>query len=175
MSPGMSQIESSGAGRALVSVMVAVIVAAMIVSGFATPHLQRRAGAVLGPVLRATGLAQDWDMFAPDPARRTLYVSARASYSDRSEVAWRPPEGGRAFGAYRSYRWRKLATALQDDAHRETLWPSVARWLGETHGREGRQPVAVTFFRHWAPTPAPGTGGDLVWYHEAYYTLDLTR
>ncbi len=169
------QLESSGAGRALISVVVAVVVAAMTVSSLASPDLQRRAGGVLQPLLRATGLAQDWDMFAPDPARRTLYLSARVSYDDGTEVDWWPPESGRAIGAYRSYRWRKLATALQDEAHRETLWPSLARWLGQTHAVEAKVPVAVTLFRHWAPTPGPGAGGVLVWHHEAYYTLELSR
>ncbi|MGH9226021.1 MAG: hypothetical protein ACRD2W_20055 [Acidimicrobiales bacterium] len=125
-------------------------------------------------MLRVTALTQEWDVFAPDPARRSLSVSARIQYGDGSVVDWRPPDGGNLVGPYRSYRSRKLATALQDDAHRDTLCLAVARWLAASHERDGRRPVTITLIRHWAPTPPPGSRRPLVWYDEAYYTLDLS-
>lgn len=166
-------LESSKLGRALISALVTVTLAAVVVSVLPASHIQACGASVLAPYLRATGLAQDWDVFAPDPARRTLYVSARIDFADGTAVDWRPPQGGRLIGPYRFYRWRKLATALQDDAYRETLWPSVARWLVDTHADNGRRPATVTFIRHWAPTPAPGSGDGPRWYEEPYYTFGV--
>ncbi len=174
--PGLQeQIESCRPGRALIGAFVAVTVASMVLTSLPAPAAARRMAAVVAPWARITGLTQDWDMFAPDPARRTLYVSARIAYSDGSVTDWRPPDGDRVLGAYRDYRWRRLATFLQDDTYQDNVWPEFARWLADTHAGDGRRPVAVTLVRDWAPTPAPGGGGLVRWYSEPYFTLELAR
>ena len=79
------RLESSRAGRAAISVFIVVTVVSVVVWNLPPSEIKNEALAFTGPYVRATGLNQNWGVFAPDPRRHTLELYARVRYADGSE------------------------------------------------------------------------------------------
>ncbi len=112
--------------------------------------------------LNLSGLWQGWGMFAPNPIKEDIYVSAKISLADSSSVAWelsRMEEMG-FLERYRKERWRKWASDnLRLDSSKE-LWPSAAEWIAKTISQEEGSPVrSIELIRHWRPVATPDTTG----------------
>jgi hypothetical protein len=163
--------EASAVGRALLSVLVTVTVLAMVVVNMPASHLR---DALIGPVgwfVRATGLEQDWGVFAP-PRNLSLEVLARVDDADGSATVVRAPQR-LGLGSYVDYRWHKYEERLRLD-ERADLWEPYARFVAAGARAEGRDPVCVTLVRRWAPTLPPGPGPEReAWKEYPFYVLPL--
>jgi hypothetical protein len=111
------------------------------------------------PYLNATGLDQNWRVFAPNPRQTSLRVEARVRYADGSVATWRPPGGGALVGAYWDYRWRKWLENVVQDANREVLWRPAAAFVAREMRRPGHDPRTVTLIRRWQRLRPPGSPG----------------
>jgi hypothetical protein len=169
------RLEAHPAGRVLISAFLVVTLVAVCATNLPESRLRREVMKPAGPFLRATGLDQDWRVFAPDPRQTSLRLEARVRYEDGRVATWRPPGGGALAGAYWDYRWRKwLENAIQD-ANRRVLWKPAALFAARELDERGSDPASVTLIRRWQDLRPPGAPGPSAkpWKQYAFYTLEL--
>jgi hypothetical protein len=164
------RFEQSRAGRVLLTLLMAVLVAAVLAwnlpAGRPREELRPAAARVVLPV----GLDQDWALFAPDPRAFSVGVYARVTYADGRERRWVPPDKGHLLAPYRTYRWQKYVERLRADDY-SSLWQPTARWIADEAGPGVTRVVLVRTFRD---TVVPGTPGPRTARQEfAFYTLDV--
>jgi hypothetical protein len=169
------RIESSAAGRLAISAFLVVTLICVCITNLPDSLLRREVSTVTQPYLEATGLDQNWRVFAPNPRQTSLRMQARVTYQDGSEAIWRPPSGGDLVGAYWDYRWRKWLENVTQDAHRDVLWEPAARFVADEMRRSGRVPRRVTLIRQWQDLRRPGAPrpGEHPWKSYAFYTLRI--
>jgi hypothetical protein len=168
------RLESSVGGRAAISLFLAVTVACLVFWNLPEESaIHQEASKVVRPYMLATGLNQNWGVFAPNPRRVTLDFVARVEYADGSKETMNVPRGGRLIGSYWDYRWRKWYEYVREDRY-EPLWLPAAAWFAGRAKKEGRQPVRVTLVRRWSPTLPPGDGPSHgPWQESAFYTYTV--
>jgi hypothetical protein len=173
--PLQERLESRPAGRLLISALLVVTLGAVCATNLPESRLRREALKLAEPFLHATGLDQDWRVFAPDPRQTSLRLEARVRYDDGRVAVWRPPAGGDLAGAYWDYRWRKwLENAIQD-ANRSVLWKPAALFVAREMRRPPKVPRTVTLVRRWQDLRPPGAPGPAAagWKRYAFYSLAL--
>jgi hypothetical protein len=168
------RLESSVAGRIAISVFVGVTVFCLVLWNLPEESaLKQKTDRVVRPFMLASGLNQNWGVFAPDPRRVTLDFVARVTYEDGSVESLRVPEGGRLVGSYWDYRWRKWYEWVRTNDHEE-LWQPAAAWFAGRARAEGKVPVRVTLVRRWYPLLPPGEGPSRgPWQEFPFYTYDV--
>ena len=151
-------MEASIVGRVLLSVFILATVAGVVVWNLPPTELSGRAQPVVRPYMNASGLDQNWAVFAPDPPREAWDLEARITYADGTERIWTVPTGDPVIGAYWDYRWLKWAeiTLAGVDA---TLWRPAAEWIARQEREGGREPVTVSLLRKAAVLPITGGKG----------------
>jgi hypothetical protein len=171
------RLESSRWGRLLISAFLVVTLIAVAVTNLPESRLRREGMRVARPYLDATGLDQNWRVFAPDPRQASLRLEARVSYADGTVAIWRPPSGGALVGAYWDYRWRKWLENAVQDANRKVLWRPVALYVAREMRRSDRAIRRVTLIRGWQDLRPPGSPGPDArpWKSYAFYTLAVGR
>ena len=166
-------VERQMMGRALISGFIALVLLAMLVSNLPSSELRDETFPVVEPLLDATALTQNWNLFAPDPRNSTLRLAARMTYPDGVTLEWHQPESDPFVGPYRAYRWRKLANNMLSD-RRSFLWPDMTDWLARNHRRNGELPERVVLLRQFYRPPEPGSG-DMTrppWREDVLYRSD---
>ena len=164
------RLESSAAGRLLISVFLLVTVLALVFWNLPPSELKRQGLRPLAPYVRATGLDQNWGVFAPDPRRQTVELLANIQYADGTRRRWRPPTGNALFGAYWDYRWRKWMEWTINDQHTQ-LWDPAAQFILREERKAGRPAVQVQLVRRTADLSAPGyRPRQLPWRTETYHS-----
>ena len=167
------RLESTTAGRAAISVFVLVTVLCLVFWNLPDSELKAQSSRVVRPYILATGLNQNWGVFAPDPRRQVIDLVARVRYADGTEATIEYPRGGRLIGTYWDYRWRKWYEAVRQNRG-EHLWPAAAAWFAQRERAEGRRPVRVTLVRRWSDLLLPGEGPERgPWQEFAFYTYDV--
>jgi hypothetical protein len=173
------RLESSRAGRWLISTFLLVTVAGIVIANLPAGTVQRRLAKVTQPYMNVTGLDQRWDMFAPYPRTEILYLEARVVHADGRVTTWRPPADGALLGAYRDSHWRKFVEHAvvrpgNPDAWPQ-LWEPLARYIASQETDDGVLPVSVTLVKRSASIlPPDGTmPGRTPFRDEDYYTLRL--
>src|SRR5690349_17596288 len=94
----MRRLEDSETGRLVISAFVLVVVVCLVAN--AIPD-------TVASLFGVTGLDQGWGLFAPNPRRQQIDISARVEFADGSSAVWRIPRGGPVIAASEDYRWRK--------------------------------------------------------------------
>jgi hypothetical protein len=170
-----ARLEARTWGRALITVFLVVTVVALVFWNMPDSRLRYRVLKVLQPYVFATGLDQNWSVFAPDPRRQVLDLNARIEYADGSAEIWKLPSGGALIGTYWDYRWRKWLEYVSSDAHQD-LWKPAAIWIARYEADRSRRPVQVTLIRRWYEINPPGVKSkeSKVWNEFEYYTLAIT-
>jgi hypothetical protein len=101
---------------------------------------------------------QDWRMFAPNPSRINVFLSAVVTFDDGSQDTFFLGQGeSDSFLSRYSYgeRLRKVSSeAIRMDSHK-FLWPDTARYaLRKVQARSGKKkPRRVELYRHWDQIP----------------------
>ena len=150
------KIEASRAGRLLISAFVVATVGSLIAWNMPASKLRDEAMRVARPYVGATGLNQNWAVFAPNPRSVTLVMVARVTYADGSQKIWHLPSGGPVFGAYWDFRWRKWVEWATRDANK-SFWPPTADYVARREAAAGRHPVQVDLVRRWHDILPPGS------------------
>jgi hypothetical protein len=172
------RLESSRAGRWLISVFLVVTVGGIVVANLPEGAVQRDLAKVTEPYMNATGLDQRWSMFAPNPRNEILYLAARVVHADGRVTIWHPPADGALLGAYRDYHWRKFVehavTRPGSPEEWPQLWEPLARYIA-SQAHDGSPPVSVTLVKRRAVIlPPDGSAPGRTPYNEQdYYTLRL--
>ena len=170
------RLEGSAIGRAFLSGVIGFTLAAMLVSNLPPSELRRTGMKLLAPYLDASGLHQNWNLFAPDPRRATLQLEARITFADGSAVVWHPPTGDPLVGVYRSFRWRKWAGNVLATSNAALLEPA-ADWIARLHTANGKTPTEVVLVRRSYVAPPPGSGEPAArpWNEKIIYTVRYTE
>ena len=182
MSPAglQERIESSRAGRLLISAFVVTLVGGMLAFNLPDGGIGERAAKVAAPYANALGVGQSWTMFAPYPRNEVLFLEARATHADGSVSTWRPPSRGALIGGYSDSHWRKyvehavIRAESNPDGWRQ-LWEPLARYVAREETRGASPVTSVTLVKRSGAIRPPGTSGPerAVLSDEAYYTLKL--
>src|ERR1700690_3730068 len=171
-SPSLQQrLESSRAGRWLISAFLVATVGAIVVANFPAWSVPHPIARVTQAYLNATGLDQRWSMFAPAPRTEILYLEARVEFADGRVTVWRPPTSGALLGGYRDAHWRKFVEhAVVRPGNSDgwpQLWEPLARYVASQETHEGSPPVSVTLVKRNAfELPPDGNGSDRTPFRE---------
>lgn len=158
------RIERSPTGRRVLGTLLAIVVAVVLAWNLPPSRLREALMPVVEPVVGALGLEQRWNLFAPDPPRRTYQVVARITYADGSLGLWEPPAND---------RWRKWLGAARVTQNRQ-LWEPTASWIARHHDGAERGTVRVEMIRRWRDLPPPGNPVvELPWQEEIFFTYDV--
>ena len=158
------RLESSDWGRSLLSVFIGIVLGMLLVIQLPGSHLRSEAVDIVNPLANATGLDQDWAVFAPEPRKLSIDLVANISYADGSRRRWRIPRSNNFFGIYWDYRWIKYMEHVNRDVGR-FLWVPFARWVARE--KRGGSPITrVELIRRWSDLNPPGPGPDQSPWHE---------
>lgn len=165
--------ERHPAGRAIISVFIVVVLVSITAWNLPRSGLRDSLVPVVRPFVETVGLDQNWSVFAPNPRRLTLDLTARVEFADGRSTVWRVPLHREPFlTPYRTYRWQKWMEHVRADDS-SGLWGPVARWIAAEHADEG-EVARVTLVRHWYDTPEPGSGQVRPeWNQYEFHVLDL--
>jgi hypothetical protein len=156
--PGAQErMESSAAGRAVITAFLVFTLLAVVFTNMPVSELRDQQAKVTGPYLLATGLDQDWGVFAPDPYRSTFGVSARVTYADGSTATWNFPRSNAFFGEYWDYRWIKLEEMLTRAEHADVR-TTFAKWVARQVPDRGQPATRVDLIRRFRDLNPPGAG-----------------
>ncbi len=150
------RIEESALGRGALSAFFVLTLLAIVAINLPGSDLRTQLLGPAQPYLDATGLDQNWALFAPDPRRVVIDVSANVKFDDGETARWRFPHDGALIGGYRDYRWRKWEENLIDPANGAVLWKPAALWAASQEARPGHNATSVTLLERYAPLAAPG-------------------
>jgi hypothetical protein len=155
----------------LISVFAAFTVAAILVVNAPVSALRSDAGRVTDPFVQATGLDQNWGIFA-SPRTLSAYVDGRVDFADGSSVVI-PISTGHGLRAAVDYRWQKYEEQVRLDDGR-ALWGDYARFLARESRAAGRVPVRVSLVRRFAQTLPPGAGPERgPWSSDTYFVYNV--
>jgi len=178
LSAGLQErIEASAPGRVAISLVIVATLACVAASNLPQSHVRRTLLEGAGPYLNATGLDQDWNLFAPDPRRVSLGLEARVTYADGSVERWRAPQRGALLGAYSGYRWRRLAESTILHGGDEALARRIATWIARERQGGRQRPLYVQLVMRYArlPPPGPQAGRPQRYLERALLELPLGR
>ena len=172
------RIESSSAGRLVVSAFAVSVVGAMLAFNLPDGAVGERVEKLAAPYTHALGMGQKWAMFAPYPRNEVFYLEARATHADGSVSTWRPPSRNALIGGYSDSHWRKfvehavIRPELDPDGWRQ-LWEPLARYVARVESRGASPVTSVTLVKRSGPIRPPGTTGPAraPLRDEPYYTL----
>ncbi len=139
----------------MLSALIVVTLIAIVVSNLPSSELRAQLLRPAQPYLNATGLDQNWAVFAPDPRRVVIDVSALVKFDDGRTANWRFPHEGSLIGAYRDYRWRKWEEYLISPSNAR-LWKPAALWAASQEARPGHRVARVTLLERYALLAPPG-------------------
>lgn len=106
-----------------------------------------------GPVLRATGLDQNWGVFS-DVRSVSVFVEARVHNVDGSTRVF-PIPSRPGLAALSDYRWQKYEEQVRLDDNKN-LWAPYADWVIRQAKAQGLHPESVDLVRRFADTLPPG-------------------
>jgi hypothetical protein len=169
-----ARIEASSAGRILISLILLATLAAIGVENMPNSVTKARLLGLAQPYLNATGLDQNWGVFAPNPRDVVVYVRGRVDYTDGGSTTWSIPTRPNLW-AYSDYRWQKFGEYVHFDANGWT-WLPLAQYIANQARHDGHKPMRVTLMRRWYELLPPGPGPDHgPWNEEPFFILDLER
>jgi len=142
----------------VISVGILVVLGALFTWNLPPSELATRTQPAFQRVTFATGLDQNWSVFAPDPPQAEATFEARIAYDDGTERRWTVPTGGSFLGAYWDYRWLKWGEIVSAGIDAR-LWLPAAKWIARQEQVAGRRPVTVTLVRRVEPHPLQADAG----------------
>jgi hypothetical protein len=148
------RFERTRVGRVLISIFVLVTLVTVLTANMPTSRLQDVLLKANRLYLYGAGLDQSWEVFAPDPRRETIEVSARVDFADGSQATWRVPTRNPVIGEYTDYRWLKWAEYVISPAYPE-LWRPIALYVARRFDSATRRPTRVTLSNRWYDLEPP--------------------
>jgi hypothetical protein len=166
-----ARLEKSAWGRTLISLLLVAIVGAIVAINLPDSQLKNDSGRLARPFVDATGLDQNWGIFA-SPRTVSAYVEAHVDFADGStKVVGIPASSG--FSAYTDYRWQKYEEMIRPDSGKG-LWPDYAKYVAAKVRKAGHEPVKVSLVRRFSETRPPGPGPERdPWTSFTFYVLNL--
>ena len=170
------RVESSPLGRLALSIALVLLLVCVTAINMPPSRLRELVLVPGGPALRATGLDQDWRIFAPDPRDRVIRLEGEVAFADGHRETWHVPRGGALVGAYWDYRWQKWMEHVLLDEHAEPLWKGATDYIARSYARPGAQPTEVSLKGLERVIPPPGSGSQPPggWTGRTFYRATVT-
>lgn len=165
------RFERSRVGGFVISVVIVAVFTIGVVWSMPDAAFKRLLTPGLQPVATATGLEQDWRMYAPEPLRRVEYVEVRVTMADGAQRIWTNPRGDRVVGTFAWYHWQKLKENL---VREPGIRAGLAHWVIRQLTRLTERAVRVQMTLRAESLPAPGTNTPRTTDHEILYDEILT-
>jgi hypothetical protein len=140
----------------MLSSVIVITLIAIVAINLPQSDLRRQLLRPGQPYLNALGLDQNWALFAPDPRRVVINVSATVGYDDGRTAQWSFPHDDALIGTYRDYRWRKWEENLISPDNGAALWRSAALWAAGQEPRSGHAVTRVALVERFASLAPPG-------------------
>ncbi len=143
------------------------------------PRTMAHVRAGLAGYMIASGLHQNWGMFAPDPMSLNAFVEAEITHRDGRVSVWRFPST-EGTGYYRRYlmerhrKWVNDHVRSDDDA---PIWPDAARYAARVNADPANPPTHVRLVRVWSEIQLPRAGALPAlepWHRYAYFDYDVS-
>ena len=168
-----ARLEGTANGRALISLLVALTLAAIVVVNMPGSVTKDRLLTYAQPYVNALGLDQGWAVFAPNPRGQSAFLEARIVFRDGT-TASRPLPIQHGLAEYWDYRWQRWQEQLLFGAEGKTQWAAYCRWVAARERDAGRDPVSVSLVSTAADTLPPGPGPDRKpWGQKMFYSLQV--
>jgi hypothetical protein len=155
-----ARLENSALGRNVINFLLVVTLAAILATNLPNSQIKAHLAGWAQPFLKATGLEQNWGIFAPNPRETVVFVEGHVHYADGT-TSVSPIPAGPGVWAYSDYRWQKFGEHLRMDSN-AWMWPQFATYLANRARADGHQPTSVTLVRRFwevlPPGPGPGSG-----------------
>jgi hypothetical protein len=164
-------MERSRVGEFAISVVVVLVLTIGVVWSLPDAEFKRRLTPVLRPVALATGLEQDWRMYAPEPLGRLELVDVRVTMTNGVQRVWTPPRGDRVVGAFAWCHWQKLKENL---VREPAIRVDMAHWVIHQITKRSERAARVQMALRTELLPAPGTDSPRTVAEEILYDEILT-
>jgi hypothetical protein len=164
-------MERSRVGEFAISVVVVLVLTIGVVWSLPDAEFKRRLTPVLRPVALATGLEQDWRMYAPEPLGRLEFVEVRVTMTNGIQRVWTTPRGDRVVGAFAWYHWQKLKENL---VRVPAIRVGMAHWVVHRVTGRSERAARVQMILRTELLPAPGTDSPRAVGEEILYDEILT-
>ena len=164
-------MERSRVGEFAISVVVVLVLTIGVVWSLPDAEFKRRLTPVLRPVALATGLEQDWRMYAPEPLGRLEFVEVRVTMTNGIQRVWTTPRGDRVVGAFAWYRWQKLKENL---VRVPAIRVGMAHWVVHRVTGRSERAARVQMILRTELLPVPGTDSPRTAGEEILYDEILT-
>jgi hypothetical protein len=165
------RFEESSPGQVFLSILFIAVIIGVFAWNLPPSRLATATSNTARPFIRAAGLDQNWELFAPVPRESSIDLRADVTLGDGQVRSWHPPKQGLFFEPYRSYRWWKWADYIRKDSY-SNYWYQFSLWVAHMFARE--HPSSITLVRLWRNSTPPGTSHVDSWHSYAFYTLQLS-
>lgn len=165
------RFEESRVGEFAISIVVALALAIGVLWSMPDAEFKRRLVPVLQSVAVATGLEQDWRMYAPEPLDRVESVEVCVTMTNGAQRAWTPPRGDRVVGPFAWYHWQKLKENL---VREPAIRADLAHWVIRQVTDRSEHAARVQMVLRTELLPAPGADGPGTVAEETLYDEILT-
>ena len=153
--------ELKGAPRWVVNTFIVCCILLALIDGLpSTGRLHSSLKGAIDPLLDVTGTWQgSWMLFAPNPDKVNVRVSAVITYEDGFRFKWRSDEWQNMGVVQRFIDFREMeyVDGIRLDGN-QAAWSHFARYLSKNLKRPDNStanPVKVELVRHWAKIPSP--------------------
>jgi hypothetical protein len=164
------RLETSAIGEAVISALVCVVVLIGVVWNLPDSEFKRVLTPTLRPIASATGLEQEWQMYAPEPISRLERVEVHVTMADGADRVWTIHRGDLVLGPFAWYHWQKLKeqTVRKPDSR-----AGIAHWVVRELTNPSEHPIRVQMVLRTEDLPAPGKDGPRTTNVETIYNEDL--
>ena len=156
--------------QGVLTVFMAAVVGGLLLWNLPAGRPREAVRPVVDRVVNASGMEQDWALFAPNPRSYSVGIYATITHRDGRVETWVPPHNGLLLAPYRTYRWQKYVERLRGDDY-SNIWKPSALWIAREHGSDVTKVVLTRTFQE---AQVPGTkGGRPETGRFDFYTLEL--
>ena len=131
---------------------------------------------LIAPYMAWSGLAQGWNLFAPNPVSMNNRIEAEITYRDGQNGVWKFPSP-QNFGYLKRYtleRQHKFGFDALENNTFAFLRPDAARYIARLNNTMGdNAPVTVTLVSYQSKIAPPGSGLPEPWTRNVLYTYSV--
>jgi hypothetical protein len=125
------------------------------------------------PLMTATGIQQNWGVFAPNPRNEEWDMTIEMYYADGSMREWTFPDN-QLVGMWFVFRWQKQMEALINENNTANA-EAFAKWLRLTESSPDNAIVRVVFRHEYLIFAGPGQPFTEVWADRVPHTVELAN
>jgi hypothetical protein len=170
------RFERTVAGRVLISAFLVLTLLTVLAANLPDSRLKSLLNSAVHTYLYGVGLDQSWTVFAPEPRRETIHVTATVTYEDGSKATWSVPKWDPVIGAYADYRWLKWAEYVILPEQSVNLAQPAALYVAREKASSTRRPTRVELQNRWYALEPPGDADKPKFIREGtFFTTQITE